>query len=106
MQFQRRLGRFWLDHEFVLYRVASRYGLPVVPEWAPWFMRELSQRKAIRPLTGLGCSPVLVNGNKPTFLKWIGRALKHGLIQIPDGNGSISWKLLAHFLGRSQRESL
>src|SRR2546427_8424356 len=42
---------------FVLYRVAWRYGLPVVPEWAPWFMRELSQRKAIRPLTGLGCSP-------------------------------------------------
>src|SRR5882762_7307358 len=94
------------DPVFMLYRVASRYGLPVVPEWAPWFMRELSQRKAIRPLTGLGCSPVLVNGNKPTFLKWIGRALKHGLIQIPDGNGSISWKLLAHFLGRSQRESL
>jgi len=21
---------------FVLYRVAARYGLPVVPEWAPW----------------------------------------------------------------------
>jgi len=33
-------------------------------------MRELNQRKAIRPLTGLGCSPVMVNGNKPTFLKW------------------------------------
>jgi len=94
------------DPIFMLYRVALRYGLPVVPEWAPWFMRELNQRKAIQPLTGLGCSPVLVNGNKPTFLKWIGRALKHGLIQIPDGNGSISWKLPAHFLGRSQRESL
>jgi hypothetical protein len=81
------------DPSFVLYRVAYRYGLPVVPEWAPWFMRELNQRKAIFPLLGLGCSPVVVKGNKQTFLKWIGRALKQRLIQIPEGNGSISWKL-------------
>lgn len=38
------------DPVFVLYRVASRYGLPVASEWAPWFMRELNQRKAITPL--------------------------------------------------------
>jgi hypothetical protein len=89
------------DPVFVLYRIAYRYGLPVVPEWAPWFMRELNQRKAIRPLTGLGCSPVMVNGDKPVFLKWIGRALKQGVIQIPDGDGSITWNLPAHFLERS-----
>ena len=88
------------DPVFVLYRVASRYGLPVAPEWAPWFMCELNQRNGIRPLTGLGCSPVMVNGNKPTFLKWIGRALKQGVIQIPEGDGSITWKLPAHFLDR------
>src|SRR6266403_1868652 len=81
------------DPVFVLYRVASRYGLPVVPEWAPWFLRELNQRKSIRPLMGLGCSPVLVSGNKPTFLKWIGKALREGLIRIPKENGSIAWKL-------------
>jgi len=81
------------DPVFVLYRVASRYGLPVVPEWAPWFMRELNQRKAIFPLLGLGCSPVVVIGNKQTFLKWIGRALRERLIQIPQGNGSSSWKV-------------
>ncbi|MHB8500706.1 MAG: hypothetical protein ACYDCG_11970 [Candidatus Acidiferrales bacterium] len=86
------------DPVFVLYRVASRYGLPVVPEWATWFMRELNQRKAIRRLTGLGCSPVLVSGNKPTFLKWIGKALREGLIHIPKGNGSITWKLPTNFL--------
>ena len=93
------------DPVFVLYRVASRYGLPVAPEWAPWFMCELNQRNGIRPLTGLGCSPVMVNGNKPTFLKWIGRALKQGVIQIPEGEGSITWKLPAHFLDRSWCES-
>ena len=88
------------DPVFMLYRVASRYGLPVVPEWAPWFMRELNQRKAIRPLTGLGCSPVLVSGNKPTFLKWIGKALRAELIRIPNENGSITWNLPGNFLER------
>ena len=96
------------DPTFVLYRVASRYGLPAVPQWAPWFMRELNQRKAIIPLLGLGCSPVLVKGNKQTFLKWIGRALRERLIRIPRQNGSISWKLPRAFsepLSVSQNET-
>jgi hypothetical protein len=89
------------DPVFVLYRVACRYGLPVVPAWASWFMHELNRRKAIRPLTGLGCSPVLVSGNKPTFLKWIGKALREGLIHIPKENSSISWPLSRNFVERS-----
>ena len=64
-------------------------------------MRELNRRKAIRPLTGLGCSPVLVSGNKPTFLKWIGKALREGLIRIPEENNSISWPLSRNFAERS-----
>jgi hypothetical protein len=92
------------DPVFVLYRLASRYGLPVVPEWAPWFMRELNQRKAIRPLIGLGCSPVLVSGTKATFLKCIGKALREGLIHIPKENGSITWKLPRNFLASSAPE--
>jgi len=92
------------DPMFMLYRVASRYGLPVVPEWAPWFMRELSQRKAIRPLTGLGCSPVLLSGTKATFLKWIGKALREGLIHIPKETCSITWKLPTNFLAPSAPE--
>lgn len=93
------------DPVFVLYRVALRYGLPVVPEWAPWFLRELNQRKLIAPLLGLGCSPVLVKGNKQTFLKWIGRALRERLIRIPAENGSISWKLPRTFLEESNLQS-
>lgn len=92
------------DPVFVLYRVASRYGLPVVPEWALWFMRELNQRKAIRPLIGLGCSPALVSGTKATFLKCIGKALREGLIHIPNENGSIIWKLPRNFLASSAPE--
>ena len=93
------------DPVFVLYRVAYRYGLPVVTEWAPWFMRELNQRKAVRPLVGLGCSPVLVSGNKPAFLKWIGKALKEGSIHIPEENGSITWNLPRTFLERPVLEA-
>ena len=92
------------DPMFMLYRVASRYGLPVVPEWAPWFMHALNQRRAITPLVGLGCSPVLVKGNKQTFLKWIGRALRERLIRIPGENGSISWKLPRTFLEQSNMQ--
>jgi hypothetical protein len=83
---------------FVLYRVSRRFGLPVVPEWASWFMRELERRKAIQPLLGLGCSPVLVKGNKDRFLGWIGKALKQRSICIPEGNGAVPWKLPTNFL--------
>lgn len=86
------------DPAFVLHRLSRRFGLPVVPEWAPWFMRELERRKAIEPLLGLGCSPVLVKGNKQTFLKWIGRALRDRLIRIPEESGSVSWKSPPRFL--------
>jgi hypothetical protein len=86
------------DPLFVLYRLAQRYGLPAVPEWAQWFKRELNQRKAITPLLGLGCSPVLVKGNKQPFLKSIARALRQGLIRIPERNEAISWKLPRTFL--------
>jgi hypothetical protein len=92
------------DPVFVLYRIAQRYGLPALPEWAQWFKRELNQRKSIVPLQGLGCSPVLVKGNKQTFLKWIGRALRERLIRIPEQSGPISWKWPTTFLEQSKLE--
>jgi hypothetical protein len=59
------------DPTFMLYRIAQRYGLPVVPEWAGWFKEELIRHGAIRPLVGVGCSPVLVRGTKKLFLNWV-----------------------------------
>ncbi|MGH9453130.1 MAG: hypothetical protein ACRD2O_04080 [Terriglobia bacterium] len=89
------------DPVFVFYRVSERFGLPVVPEWALWFMGELKRRRAITALTGLGCSPVLVVGTKERFLSWISRGLRRGLIQFPAGNGPIRWPPTAGFLKRS-----
>jgi hypothetical protein len=80
------------ESTFVLNRVARRFGLPVVPEWAPWFMEQLKRRKAIRSLVGIGCSPVLVHGTKQSFLDWISEGLKLGAIRIPEETGSILWK--------------
>ncbi len=89
------------DPLFVLNRVARRFGLPVVPEWAPWFMDQLKRRKAVRSLVGLGCSPVLVQGTKQSFLDWISEGLKQGAILIPEETGSISWNLSTSIFERS-----
>ena len=88
------------DPVFVLYRLSERFGLPVVPEWADWFARELKRHRAITPLPGIGCSPVLVSGNKAKFLSWISRGLRRGFIEFPESNGPIRWPAIAGFLGR------
>jgi hypothetical protein len=88
------------DPVFVVYRLSERFGLPVVPEWADWFTRELKRRRAMKPLAGIGCSPVLVSGTKMKFMNWISRGLRRGLIDFPDSNGPIRWPAMAGFLGR------
>jgi hypothetical protein len=93
------------DPTFMLYRIAQRYGLPVVPEWAIWFNQELNRRGAIKPLMGLGCSPVMVSGTKKLFLKWIRRALRQKRIEVPDRNGPVRWTL-AHSFFRIGRNDL
>jgi hypothetical protein len=91
---------------FVLYRIARRFGLPALPNWATWFMAELNRRKAIRPLIGVGCSPVLISGTRQMFLKWIGKALRNGQIAFPEANGAISWAAPDNFLNRSGLQAL
>jgi hypothetical protein len=85
------------DPTFVLCRIAQRFGLPVVPKWAGWFNDELNHREAIKPLIGLGCSPVVAAGTKKLFLKWIRSALRQKLIQVPETNGPVHWRLARRF---------
>jgi hypothetical protein len=92
------------DPTFVLYRIAQRYGLPVVPEWAAWFNEELNRRGAIKPLIGLGCSPVLVSGTKKLFLKWIRIALRKKRIEVPDRNGPVRWSMANSFFPIDQND--
>jgi hypothetical protein len=90
------------DPTFMLYRIAQRYGLPAVPEWATWFSEELTRHGAIRLLVGVGCSPVLVSGTKRLFLKWIGRALRQRRIGFPAANGPVRWSLPYSFFRVSE----
>jgi hypothetical protein len=87
------------DPTFIFYRIAQRFGLPVVPEWAGWFKEELRRHEALQPLVGLGCSPVLVTGTKKLFLKWIGRALRQNRIRFPESNGAVRWSVAHEFFG-------
>jgi hypothetical protein len=86
----------------VLYRIAQRFGLPVVPEWASWFNEELKRRGAIKPLIGLGCSPVLVSGTKKLFLKWIRNALRQKRIGVADVTGPVRWNIAHSFFEPSR----
>ncbi len=86
------------DPVFVLYRMSERFGLPVVPEWAGWFMTELRRRRAIRSLVGVGCLPVLITGTKARFLGWISRGLRRGAISFPVQNGPVCWPQMASIL--------
>ena len=80
---------------FVLYRLAVRFGLPVLPDWSEWFHKEIVPRRAIQQLIGLGCEPVLVNGTKRRFLAWIGHGLRRHQIEIPDGLETPLWNIPA-----------
>jgi hypothetical protein len=69
--------------DFVLHRLAVRFGLPVLPEWADWFHGELRRRKLIDELTGLNCSPVAVKGDKTRMLRILSQGLRRRQIQFP-----------------------
>jgi hypothetical protein len=94
------------DPTFVLYRIAQRFGLPVIPEWAGWFNEELNRRGALKPLIGVGCSPVLISGTKKLFLKWIRSALRQKRIGVPDCSGPVHWNLAHSFfqVGQDDQE--
>jgi len=93
------------DPAFVLYRLARRFGLPVVPEWTTWFGSELEKSGAVKPLVGLRCSPVTVEGTKDTLMNWISRGLKRGLIRIPEDSGPVTWKVLSRFANLAVADS-
>jgi len=74
--------------------LAQLHGLPGIPDWGEWFVDQLENYQAIIPLLGLGCSPVLVKGNKQQFLSWLARGVKSGELKIPEESGSIRWPRL------------
>ena len=69
--------------EFILHRLAVRFGLPVLPEWAEWFSAELRRRGMVEELIGLNCSPIAVKGTKLRLLRILSQGLRRKAIEIP-----------------------
>lgn len=76
---------------FVWSSLAHIHGLPGVPQWADRFYRQLESHKALMPLLGIGCQPVLIKGNKQQFLSWLGKGVRSGELEFPDKPGPIHW---------------
>jgi hypothetical protein len=79
----RRTVLFDSSAEFVLHRLAVRFGLPVLPEWSEWFRHELDRRKLVEDLVGLNCSPIAVKGTKLRMLRMLSQGLRRKAIEIP-----------------------
>lgn len=69
--------------EFVVHRLAVRFGLPVLPEWAEWFCADLERRGLVEGLLGLNCSPVAVKGTKLRMLRVLSTGIRRRLISVP-----------------------
>jgi hypothetical protein len=69
--------------EFVLHRLAVRFGLPVLPEWAEWFISELQRHEMVEELVGLNCNPIVVKGTKLQLLRTLSHGLRRKAIAIP-----------------------
>ena len=69
--------------DFVLHRLAVRFGLPVLPEWAEWFSAELRRRGMVEELIGLNCNPIAVSGTKLRLLRILSQGLRRKTIEIP-----------------------
>jgi len=79
------------DSRFVWGSLAHIQGIPGVPEWADWFASELDSHKAIVRALGIGCSPVLIKGEKEQFLDWLSWGVESEAIKFPAEAGSIRW---------------
>jgi hypothetical protein len=83
------------ENGFVWASIAHIHGIPGMPEWADWFAGELETHRAIIPVLGIGCDPVLVKGEKEQFLDWLSWGVESGAINLPAETGSICWRTLS-----------
>ena len=80
--------------EFVLHRLAVRFGLPALPEWAEWFRADLDRRGLVEELLGFNCLPVAIKGTKLRMLRILSTGIRRRFISVrPDSLES------AHLLG-------
>ena len=83
------------NSRFVWASVAHIHGIPGLPNWADWFGSELDTHKAAIRTLGIGCSPVIIKGEKEQFLDWLSWGVESGAIGFPAETGPIRWPALS-----------
>ncbi|MFN7991951.1 MAG: hypothetical protein U0Q18_00005, partial [Bryobacteraceae bacterium] len=88
--------------DFVLRRLAMRFGVPFLPEWAGWFQAELVRRGLVTDLIGMNCTPINIRGTKVRMLRILGQGLRKGGIAIASQRvGTVSSEALLSASGSS-----
>jgi hypothetical protein len=82
------------DNGFIWASMAHIHGIPGVPDWAKWFGEKLNTHRAIIPALGIGCDPVIVQGEKEQLLDWLSWGVESEAIRFPAETGSIHWPSL------------
>lgn len=77
--------------EFIWASLAHIHGVPGREQWADWIVKDLKRLKAVQPLAGIGCDPVLVKAGKGLLMNCIGRGLREGKLRLPSQNGPVHW---------------
>ena len=80
---------------FIWASVANIHGLPGIPDWADWFVGKVCTHHALIPALGIGCSPVIIKGEKELFLDWLSWGVESGAIILPAETGPIQWPTLS-----------
>ena len=79
------------ENQFIWASLAHIHGIPGMPAWADWFAGELNTHKAIIRALGIGCTPVLIKGQKDQFLSWLSWGVESGAVSFPSETGPIRW---------------
>jgi hypothetical protein len=79
------------DQLFIWSSLVCHYGLPATPEWGPWMIGQLQQRKRIKQLIGFGYSGVAVTAKRRELLALLRTGLRTSHLVFPDRNGPIQW---------------
>src|SRR5208337_5461381 len=61
------------------------------PEWGPWVISQLQQRKCIQPLPGFGYSGVAIKTKRKELLALLRRGLRNHQLAFPPSNGAVEW---------------
>jgi hypothetical protein len=73
--------------------MASKMGLPALPEWGDWIIDQLDAEERITPLVGFGCNPYMARATREELLAKLGRGVASKELVFPAKNGPVlGWK--------------